>query len=105
MLIQYVDLQMLNESDVLLLKSLAEMHAQKLERFAPDGTIVVHVKGYSPLGDKVKYSLHVRVPMLQVGAEAVDWDVRKVTHSVFEKLTRALEKKAGKNKAIPPKRR
>ena len=92
---------------MLVLQSLAEQHVAKLQRFLQeDSKVVVHVKGYSPLGDRVKYSLHVRVTgSISLGAESVEWNIRDAAHSVFEKLQKELEKKAGRNKAIPPKRR
>ena len=94
MIIQYKNLDELKLGEKGIVRQVTEKYAARIERSFPqeDATLVVHIKDYSPLGERIKYSVHVRVTKISgLSAQAVGWDLHKATRLAFEKLQKEIE--------------
>ena len=99
--VRYVGLKNLTLLEQATLRKLAEKHYDKIYRNFKGNIVdlVLHIKTYDVQGRK-KYSLHAKVeaPAKKVfTAKDADWDLRKVTQAVFDKLREELKKEFKEN--------
>ena len=93
-LIQIVGLEQLEKSEKDDIKRLVNEHFTKIQRHLKNiEGIVLNIKEYNKEGKRKKFSLHLRAiaPIHIFEADAVDWDLRRTVHKVFEKLENELE--------------
>jgi len=76
-------------------QKLWQEYSEKIERKLKNvESCRVHVKEYSP-GGKTKFSIHVLVTYAgkAMEADAVDWDLNRTFHKVFNKIEEEIEHK------------
>ena len=93
-LIQTKGFEVLEEKDNLNFNKIIEEYSRKIERKLKNlNSIVVDLKEYKKLGNKKKFSIHVRIADSYkiFEADAADWDFKRTLHKVFNKLEKEIE--------------
>jgi hypothetical protein len=89
-------LEVLKEGEKRDVEELSRKYCQKIGRkLRGISSIIVHLKEYSRLGLRKKYSIHARVVYSgkSLEADAFDWDLRRTIHKLFRKVEEELEHK------------
>ena len=92
--IQYIGLEQLNEEEKSTLNKLSTEYYEKIKRtLKNETTIIVHIKEHKKVGNRKKYSLHIRVqaPTKPFDSEKADWELAKVIHESFKDLERQIQ--------------
>jgi len=94
--IDIVGLDLLNESEKKDADKLIEEGFKKLKRKLKESSrLKIHIKVYSPEGNKRKFSLNFELffGSSHFQADSVDWDFAKSIHQGFSKLDTQVEHK------------
>ena len=98
-MLEIINLKELTDSEIKDIKTVASTHLKKIRmKTSDDFTVLLHVKKHDDKGDKdktKKYSIHARLEAdrTDLGVKAADWDLKKVTHQVLEKLQNRIKHK------------
>ncbi|MBI3623167.1 HPF/RaiA family ribosome-associated protein [Candidatus Pacearchaeota archaeon] len=94
--IEIAGLDLLSESEKAEYNRLIEEGFKKLKRKLKESSrLKIHIKVYSPEGNKRKFSLDFDLffGSSHFHADSVDWDFVKAIHKAFEKLENQIEHK------------
>jgi hypothetical protein len=94
--IQYIGLEQLNDEEKGILKQLSTEYNEKIKRTLKDETtIIIQIKEHKKVGDRKKYSLHLRVKAQAKSfeTEKIDWELTQVIHESFKDLERQIQHK------------
>ena len=90
---KFVGLNDLESDEKDLFENLCVDHCEKFEKhfgrfLKTDNEINLRIKKYDKDGNRVKYSLHLHLPIQKadLSASADDWDINLVCKEVFSKL-------------------
>ena len=94
MKISYVGLNSLDSTEREIVKKLVSSYSDKINRYGGIPSLRVFLKLYKKQG-KEKYSMHARLEVKKevIDAKVYDWDIRRTTHAIMQKLLNGLEHK------------
>ena len=74
---------------------ITEHYHNKIKIKIPKFLLKVHIKKHKKTGNRIKFSIHLRLetPNIIAVAESHDWDLIRVLHDCFKKLQRELAHK------------
>jgi len=95
MVLRYVGIKSLGESDSFTVKRISEKVYPKLLRYMPDAELVLIIKKYEKTGNRQKFSVHSKLnnPKMKFKSESFDWDISKATHKALNKLQTEVKRK------------
>lgn len=91
--LQTIGFEILTEKTKNEFQKIWEEYSKKIERKLKNvESLRIHLKEYSP-GGKTKFSIHVLVGYSgkSIEADAVDWDLKRAFHKVFNKIENEIE--------------
>ena len=88
----------LTEDELFNIQRISEKSMKALERILPDAKLTLVIKKQAKKGAKPQYNFQGRVdhPSLIFKAEALDWELAKALHKMFNKLETEAHRKSDK---------
>ncbi len=94
-MIRYIGLNYFTKEEVVNIKDVANSYNKKLKENIDDFNLVLHMKKDDIQGKKARYSVSLRIehPSFLLTTTAMEWDLRKTVHEVFERMVNRLHHK------------
>ena len=91
---RFVDIKQFGVFERMKIKNLTGKYMKKIERDAPNLSLVLHCKKYDKEGGRAKYAFNAKLERpLVFTSNASDWDLATTLHKVMGKLETGIQKK------------